>query len=54
MMTRKANSIAEKSMAFAVRVVRLCRYLSMDKRENVIVMPMSFYILHFTFYICRW
>ena len=36
MMTRKENSIAEKSMAFAVRIVRLCRYLSMDKRENVI------------------
>ena len=35
MMTRKDNSIAEKSMVFAVRVVGLYRYLSEKKRECV-------------------
>ena len=35
MMTRKDNSIAEKSMEFAVRVVGLYRYLSEKKRECV-------------------
>lgn len=35
MMTRKDNSIAEKSMAFAVRIVGLFRYLTEKKRENV-------------------
>ena len=35
MMTRKDNSIAEKSMAFAVRIVRLFRYLTEKKREHV-------------------
>ena len=34
-MTRKDNSIAEKSMVFAVRVVGLYRYLSEKKRECV-------------------
>ena len=35
MMPRKDNSIAEKSMVFAVRVVGLYRYLSEKKRECV-------------------
>ena len=35
MMTRKDNSIAEKSMVFAVRVVGLYRYLSEKTRECV-------------------
>ena len=35
MMTRKNNSIAEKSMAFAVRIVDLYRYLSEHKHEGV-------------------
>ena len=35
MMTRKDNSLAEKSMVFAVRVVGLYRYLSEKKRECV-------------------
>ena len=35
MITRKENLIAEKSMAFAVRIVRLCRYLTEEKHENV-------------------
>ena len=35
MMTRKDNSIAEKSMVFAVRVVGLYRYLCEKKRECV-------------------
>ena len=35
MMTRKDNSIAEKSMVFAVRVVGLYRYLNEKKRECV-------------------
>ena len=35
MMTRKDNHIAEKSMAFAVRIVGLYRYLSEKKREVV-------------------
>ena len=35
MMTRKNNSIAEKSMAFAVRIVDLYRYLSGQKHEGV-------------------
>ncbi len=35
MMTRKGNSIAEKSMAFAVRIVGLYRYLTEQKRESV-------------------
>ena len=35
MMTRKDNSIAEKSMVFAVRVVGLYHYLSEKKRECV-------------------
>ena len=35
MMTRKDNSIAEKNMVFAVRVVGLYRYLSEKKRECV-------------------
>ena len=34
-MTRNDNSIAEKSMVFAVRVVGLYRYLSEKKRECV-------------------
>ena len=34
-MTRKDNSLAEKSMVFAVRVVGLYRYLSEKKRECV-------------------
>ena len=34
-MTRKNNSIAEKSMAFAVRIVDLYRYLSGQKHEGV-------------------
>ena len=34
-MTRKDNSIAEKSMVFAVRVVGLYRYLNEKKRECV-------------------
>ena len=36
MMTRKDNSIAEKSMSFAVRIVGLFRYLAGKKREKVI------------------
>ena len=35
MMTRKENSIAEKSMAFAVRIVGLFRHLTEKKRECV-------------------
>ena len=35
MMTRKDNSIAEKSMAFAVRIVGLFRHLTEKKRECV-------------------
>ena len=35
MMTRKGNLIAEKSMAFAVRIVGLFRYLTEKKREKV-------------------
>ena len=35
MITRKENQVAEKSMAFAVRIVRLCRYLTEEKCENV-------------------
>ena len=34
-MTRKDNSIAEKSMAFAVRIVGLFRHLTEKKRECV-------------------
>ena len=36
MMTRKNNLIAEKSMAFAVRIVGLYRYLTGRKRESVL------------------
>ena len=35
MMTRKNNAIAEKSMAFAVRIVGLFRHLTEKKRECV-------------------
>ncbi len=35
MLTRKDNSIAEKSMAFAVRIVGLYRYLAETKYEHV-------------------
>ena len=35
MMTRKDNSIAEKSMAFAVRIVKLYQYIVEEKHENV-------------------
>ena len=35
MMTQKRNSIAEKSMEFAVRIVDLYRYLADEKRERV-------------------
>ena len=35
MMTRKDNSIAEKSMAFAVRIVGLFQHLTEKKRECV-------------------
>ena len=34
-MTRKDNSIVEKSMAFAVRIVRLFQHLTEKKRECV-------------------
>ena len=36
MMTKKGNSIAEKSMAFAVRIVNLYKYLIETKREYVL------------------
>ena len=36
MMTRKNNAIAEKSMAFAVRIVGLFRHLTEKKSECVI------------------